>query len=241
MGHTKPLLLCWDSFGRITKGFCWGWQSPSRVFSRLTPDLRAEPSPTSPNLHCPWSLTPGHMTRDILNLGGLCLILVSREATKPLSQCFIPLSPTVFLQMLATYSLINCTASMRPTPTPAPQSEAPWEQCLPIGSLSTGGFSRLKCFNNLKYSYQKLNIWKPKYSGINRQLSLHRADLHSPTHFSLLTPQHLKAKDCYPILKCIKYLPKKQTQHLQSSLTRNAPLHAKSKPQAYLAFPPAFP
>lgn len=101
---------------------------------------------------------------------------------------------------------------MRPPSTPAPQSEAPWERCLPVGSLSTRGFSRLKCFNKLKYSYQKLNIWKPKSPGINRQLSLHRADLHSPTHFSLLTTQHPKAKDSRLILKCIKYLPKKQIQ-----------------------------
>lgn len=36
---TKPLLLSWGSFGRITKGFYWGWQSPSRIFFRQTPDI----------------------------------------------------------------------------------------------------------------------------------------------------------------------------------------------------------
>lgn len=120
--------------------------------------------------------------------------------------------------MLATFLLINCTANTGPTSTPAPPSEAPWEQCLPVGSLSTRGFSKLKCFHELKYSYQKLNIWKPKSPGINRQLSLHRADLHSPTHFSLLTLQHLKAKDCCLILKCINTCPR--SKHSFSSLPK---------------------
>lgn len=94
-----------------------------------------------------------------------------------------------------------CTTKARPPSTPAPQSEGLWERCLPVVSLSTRGFSRSNCFNKLKYSYQELNTWKPKFPGVNRQLSLRRADLLSLTHFSLLTPQHLKAKPQSPNLE----------------------------------------
>lgn len=130
------------------------------------------------------------------------MFLVSREATKPLAHFVLsPSSPSIFLQMLATYLLINCTAKARPPTTPTPSSEALWEQHLPVVSLSTRGFSRLKGFNKLKYSYQKLNTWKPKSPGVNRQLSLRRADFHSHAHFSFLTLQHPKAKRQSPNLE----------------------------------------
>lgn len=113
-------------------------------------------------------------------------VLGCERSIKPsLSFCFIPISLSVSLEMLATYLLINCTANGQPLSSPPPESEALWERCLPVVSLSTRGFSRLKCFNKLKESYQKLNIWKPKSPGANRQLSAHSADLHSPTHFPL--------------------------------------------------------
>lgn len=155
---SAPLLRqLWGDHKRFLLGLAEPFPESSPGRSQTSKQNHLLYSPTS-TIHGP---SP-HDIWDILNLDELCLILVSREATKPLSQRFTPISPRVFLQMLATYLLINCTANMRPTSTPAPQSEAPWEQCLPIGSLSTGGFSRLKCSNKLKYSYQKLNIWKPK-------------------------------------------------------------------------------
>lgn len=81
-----------------------------------------------------------------------------------------------------------------PLSTSTPESEALWEQCLPVVSLSARCFSKLKYFNNLKYSYQKLSIWKPKSPIANRQLFIHRAHLHSPTHFPLniVTPKRKK-------------------------------------------------
>lgn len=120
-----------------------------------------------------------------------------------------------------------------PLSTSTSESEALWEQCLPMVSLSAKCFSRLKCFNNLKYSYQKLNIWKPKSPIANRQLSACRAHLHSPTHFPLNTVTLELQEGCSLILKCIKFLPKKQTsQYLWSSQTRKPALHGEhnSKP-----------
>lgn len=69
-----------------------------------------------------------------------------RSIKPTLSFCFIPISPSVSLQMLATYLLINCTANGRPLSSPAPESEALWERCLPIVSLSTRGFFKTEMF-----------------------------------------------------------------------------------------------
>lgn len=103
--------------------------------------LKAEPSPTSPTLCHPWSLHPTKCQAGHFKLRQASFVLGFKGGNKTsLSFCFILLSTSVSLQKLATYLLINCTAKARPPSTPAPPSEALWERCLPVASLSTRGF-----------------------------------------------------------------------------------------------------